>query len=349
MLVPGLSLTRRAVTSSCCRPLHVVRGFSTTCTLFGLEQLQDVPTSTSRRPTGLHRGPGKRQTSEREAAQYKFIRRWELQMRDEWDQLEPFKGLPKPKRQFGNEAAEVIWPYALLLERVVKVHPFTKSIYVYYAQRQSTVRGKLAAEIARSFAREFLIPITFHNSQVYTEAEMLLEYSETPWVVLHSLDNGQKPRILPVAPVEGTPAHTAVEQLLAEVVQGCEALGASVADPVTATRVLNERPLQNQYVRVDYQWFGDTPDERASHLVRWEFEPEQIEPKIRHRTRHVLDWLNYDGNLPTHRAVHVNAMREKARQKAPRTVAGPRTFYNSAGSRANARSSRFGGQAAVGK
>nr|CCC93863.1 unnamed protein product [Trypanosoma congolense IL3000] len=340
----------RRFSADCCLGLcYAARCFAVTRASLGLEQLQDVPTSTSRRPTGLHRGPGKRQTSEREAAQYQFVRKWELQMREEWDELEPFKGLPKPKRQFGNEAAEIIWPYALLLERVVKVHPFTKSIYVYYPQRQSTARGAFAAEVARAFAREFLIPITFHNSQVYVETEMLLEYGETPWVVLHSLESEQQPCILPVVPLEDVPLQSAVEQLLAAVVQGCERVGASVSDPVTATRTLNERPLQNQYVRIDYQWFGDTPEERASHLVQWDFEPEQVEPRFRHRTRHVLNWLNYDGNLPTHRAVHVNATREKARQKTPRTVAGPRTFFNSAGSRGNARASRFGGQSAVGR
>ncbi|KAH8611899.1 hypothetical protein ERJ75_000988800 [Trypanosoma vivax] len=340
---------RRAPTISCGWWHNAVRHVSTTRALFGLEQLQDVPTSTSRRPKGLHRGPGKRQTSEREATVYKFIRRWEMQMRDAWDALEPFKGLPKPKRLPGNEAAEVVWPYAMLLERVVKVHPFTKSIYVYYPQRQNTPRGKLAAASARAFAREYLIPITFHNSQVYVETEMLLEYGETPWVVVHSLDSEQQPSFLPVNPTEGTPVHVAVANLLGSVVEACETLGATVSNPKNVMRMLNERPLQNQYVRVDYQWFGDTPDERVSHLVRWDFDPTQVEPILFRRTRHVLDWLNYDGNLPTHKAVHVNVAREKARQKSPRTVSGPKTFYNSAGSRANARASRFGGQSAVGK
>ncbi|KEG09081.1 hypothetical protein DQ04_05851000 [Trypanosoma grayi] len=268
-------------------------------------------------------------------------------MRDGWDALEPFKGLPKPKRQFGNEAAEVVWPYALLLERVVKVHPFTKSIYVYYSQRQGTALGKLATEVAKGFAREFLIPITFHNSQVYVETEMLLEYNETPWVVVHALDGEQ--RVLPVCPSEDTPVETAVAQLLRDVVHACEALGAAVSNPREVTRALNERPLQNQYVRVNYQWFGDTPEERASHLVKWDFEPAEVEPVMRERTRHVLGWLNHDGNLPNHNSVRVNVFRERARQRSPRTVSGPKTFYNSAGSRANARSSRFGGQSAVGK
>ncbi|RNF06460.1 hypothetical protein TraAM80_03914 [Trypanosoma rangeli] len=323
------------------------RAIAVTRELLGLEQLQDVPTSTSRRPTGMHRGPGKRQTSEKEAELYRFIKRWDLQMREGWDELEAFKGLPKPKRQFGNEAAEVIWPYALLLERVVKVHPFTKSIYVYYSQRQATPQGKAAVETAKRFAREFLIPITFHNSQVYVETEMLLEYNETPWVVVHSLDGGQ--RILPVHPSEGTPADVAVAQLLSDVVKACEGLAAAVANPKEVTRMLNERPLQNQYVRINYQWFGDTPDERCSHLVKWDFDPAEVEPIMRQRTRHVLNWLNYDGNLPNHNSVRINVFREKSRLRSPRTTSGPKTFFNSAGSRANARSSRFGGQTAVGK
>ncbi|RNF21308.1 hypothetical protein TcG_02959 [Trypanosoma cruzi] len=324
------------------------RAITTTRGLLGLEQLQDVPASTSRRPRGMHRGPGKRQTTEKEAERYRFIKRWDLQMREGWDELEAFKGLPKPKQQFGNEAAEIVWPYAVLLERVVKVHPFTKSIYVYYAQRQSTPLGKLAAETAKRFAREFLIPITFHNSQVYVETEMLLEYNETPWVVVHALDGGQ--RILPVHPAaEDTSIDAGVTQLLREVVKTCEALAAAVANPKEVTRMLNERPLQNQYVRINYQWFGDTPDERCSHLVRWDFDPAEVEPIMRQRTRHVLNWLNHDGNLPNHNSVRVNVFREKTRLRSPRTTSGPKTFFNSVGSRANARSSRFGGQSAVGK
>ncbi|ORC85199.1 uncharacterized protein TM35_000371720 [Trypanosoma theileri] len=327
--------------------LSGARAMCTTRPLHGLEQVQDVPTSTSRRPRGLHRGPGKRQTSAQETRQYQFIKRWDLQMREGWDELEAFKGLPKPKRQFGNEAAEVIWPYALLLERVVKVHPFTKSIYVYYGQRQSTPQGKLATDTARRFAREFLIPITFHNSHVYVETEMLLEYNETPWVVVHALDGTQK--LVPVRPAEGEDVAAAVTRLLGDVVSACDSLGAAVKDPKAATRALNERPLQQQYLRVDYQWFGDTPEERAQHLVQWEFDPTEVTPLLRNRTRHVLDWLNYDGNLPNHNSVRVNVCRERSRLRRPQTVGGPRTFYNSAGSRANARASRFGGQSAVGK
>lgn len=310
-----------------------------TTLLRGLEQVQDVPSSTDRKPTGLHRGPGKRQTAPKEAAQYQFIKKWDLQMRETWDDLEPFKGLPKPKAQFGNEAAEVIWPYALLLEHVIKVHPYTKSIYVYYSQRQSSAQGKLAANVARRVAQEYLIPITFHNSHVYVEAEMLLEYSETPWVVVNCLDGTH--RVLPITPQENQSVKEGAEEVLNMIAQTCDDMGNAVKDPKEVMRVLSERPLQNQYVRVNYQWYGDTPEERMSHLVKWDFEPEEMAPQLHSRTRHVLDWLNYDGNLPTHNSVRVNVHREAARMRKPKVSAGPRSFFNSAGSRANARTARF--------
>lgn len=316
------------------RSLH-----NTSCRL-GLEQVQDVPTSTSRRPRGLHRGPGKRQTSPGEAAAYQFIKRWDLQMQEAWDPLEPFKGLPKPKSQFGNEATEVIWPYTLLLEQVVKVHPFTKSIYIYYSQRQSTPLGKLAAETAKTFSHHHLIPLTFHNGQVYVETEMLVEYSETPWVVVHCLDGRHKVLPLRVADHDMTPKEGA-EALLRTVVETCNELGSSVADPREMTRELNQRPLQNQYLRINYQWYGDTPEERMSHLVHWDYDPAAAAPQLRSRTRHVMDWMNYDGNLPTHESVRINVRREGARMRSPRVICGPRSFFNSAGSRANARTPRF--------
>lgn len=306
-------------------------------------QLEDVPLSTDRKPRGFHRGPGKRQTSDKEASAYRFIKKWDLQMRESWDPLEPFQGLPKPKKQLGNEATEIIWPYCVLLERVVKVHPFTKSIYVYYSRWQSTERGKWAAKVAQSFSHGYLIPITFHNSHVYVETELLVEYSETPWIVIHTLDG--RHRVLPVRPADRsattTPASAAAE-LLKEVVQASGELGASTKDPKGTTQLLNERPLQNQYVRVDYQWYGDTPEERASHLVKWDFEPRDVEPVMRSRNRHVMDWLNFDGRLPTAAAVHANVRREQSRLQAPRTTGGPTSFFNARGARANARHSRFG-------
>lgn len=310
-----------------------------TAPLLGLEQVEDVPTSTDRKPRGMHRGPGKRQTSAQEAAEYQFIKRWDLQMRETWDELEPFKGLPKPKQQFGNEAAEVIWPYAVLLERVVKVHPFTKSVYVYYSQRQSTPLGALAAETAKAFSREYLVPITFHNSQTYVETEMLLEYSETPWAVVHCLDG--RHALLPIRATEGNSAKAGADEVLAAVVRACDELGRGVADPREMTRQLSERPLQNQYVRVNYQWFGDTAEERMSHLVQWDFDTSDVAPAVAGRTRHVLDWLNYDGNLPTHNAVRNNVRREATRMRGPRTNGGAKSFFNSAGSRADARTPRF--------
>ncbi|EPY43296.1 hypothetical protein AGDE_00626 [Angomonas deanei] len=315
--------------------------FYPTRAVLGLEQLQDVPASTDRKPSGLHRGPGKRQTSAKETEKYQFIKKWDLQMQDAWDDHEAFKGLPKPKVQFGNEATEMVWPYALLLERVVKVHPFTKSIYVYYSQRQMTPDGARAAKAAQAFSREFLIPITFHNAQVYVETEMLLEYSETPWVVLHCMDGRQEILPVRVGDKDATPKEAATA-LLDEMVKTCERLGASVEHPKEMTQLLNERPLQNQYLRINYQWFGDTPEERMSHLVQWDFDPAAVEPKMRQRTRHVLDRINYDGNLPTHQSVIANAHREASRIRSPKTTAGPKTFFNSAGSRANARHARFG-------
>ncbi|KAK7196184.1 hypothetical protein NESM_000553500 [Novymonas esmeraldas] len=317
------------------------RGFAAhpTRPLRGLEQVQDVPTSTDRKPTGMHRGPGKRQTAPKEAAQYQFIKKWDLQMRETWDELEPFKGLPKPKAQFGNEAAEVVWPYALLLEHVIKVHPYTKSIYVYYSQRQSTPQGELAARVAKRVAQAYLIPITFHNSHVYVEAEMLLEYSETPWVVVNCLDGAHK--LIPVKPQSGQTVLEGAEEVLSRIVEACDTMGNAVKDVKEAMRLLSERPLQNQYVRVNYQWYGDTPEERMSHLVKWDYEPADVTPQLRHRTQHVLDWMNYDGKLPTHNSVRVNVRREAARMRKPNVSAGPKTFFNSAGSRANARNARF--------
>lgn len=322
--------------------------FSPSHLLYGMQQLQDVPLSTDRKPRGFHRGPGKRQTSEREASAYQFMKKWDLEMHEAWDALEPFQGLPKAKKILGNEATEIVWPYVFLLERVIKVHPFTKSIYLYYSHPEMhtiSTDGMWAAQVARAFSHGFLIPITFHNSQVHVETELLLEYSDTPWIVIHCLDG--RSEVVPIRPSPPTPNCTpasAAADLLSSVVKVCESLGATVQNPKAMTRALNERPLQNQYVRVDYQWFGDTPEERASHLVQWDFDPEGLTPIIpRTRARHILNWLNFDGNLPTAAAVHVNVKREKARMQLPRTTSGPRSFYNSLGSRANPRYSKFGG------
>lgn len=322
--------------------------FSCSSVWCGIEQLQDVPLSTDRKPRGFHRGPGKRQTSEREVGAYQFMKKWDLEMKEAWDALEPFQGLPKPKKLLGNEAAEIVWPYVFLLERVIRVHPFTKSIYLYYSHPERhtfSKEGKWAAQVARAFSHVFLIPITFHNSHVYVETEMLLECSDTPWMVIHCLDGRHKVfPIRPAPPTESCTPASAAAALLPSVVKVCESLGSTVQHPKEITRLLNERPLQNQYVRVNYQWFGDTPEERASHLVQWEFDPESITPILpRSRSRHIMNWLNYDGNLPTAAAVHINVKREKARMQLPRTTGGPRSFFNAAGSRANSRYSKFGG------
>lgn len=318
-------------------------GFSTSRLLRGLEQIDDVPTSTSRKPTGVHRGPGKRQTSKKETAEYQFIKKWDFQMREQWDEYEPFKGLPKPKKQFGNEAAEVIWPYAMLIEKLIKVHPFTKSIYVYYPHKQLTEQGRIAADVAKRFARKSLIPITFHNSQCYVETEMLLEHSDTPWIVVHCVDNRHE--LIPVKPATSN-VNEEEEALLAQVIKVAESLGSSVQDPKACTRLLNERPLQNQYLRINYQWFGDTPDERMSHLVRWDYDPKEVEPKIQRRSMEVMDWLSHDGNLPNHSSVRINVARESKRLVKPKTTQGVRSFFNSS-SRANSRYSKFGGTAGI--
>ena len=330
------------------RPLALARPFHASGRLLGLEQIDDIPASTSRKPRGQHRGPGKRQTSPAEAEEYRFIKKWQLQMKDQWDDLEPFKGLPKPKKQFGNEAAEIIWPYALLMQRVAKIHPFTKSVYVYYPYKQQTAEGKFAAAVARSFARAWLTPITFHNSQVYVEAEMLIEYGETPWVVLHSLDGTHK--IVPVESREMPAVESeATEFLLKKVLSVAEEMGRNIANPKEATLALNDRPLQNQYLRINYQWFGDTPEERMSHLVSWNLDPEALAPpKVEYMRNKGLNLLNFDGNLPTDNMVGVNAHREAKRLRTSRDTAGKASFLNSP-TRSNARFSRFGGNAGATK
>lgn len=317
--------------------------FATSALLRGLEQVEDVPTSTSRKPTGLHRGPGRRQTSPKEAGEYQFIKKWDLQMKEQWDDLEPFKGIPKPKKQFGNEATEIIWPYTLLMERLIKVHPFTKSIYVYYPQHALSPQGAAAMETAKQFSRRSLIPLTFHNSQCYVETEMLLEHSDTPWIVVHCLDG--RSEILPIrVAADAVDNITASEDnLLRDVVQIASKLGSSVVDPVACTRMLHERPLQNQYLRINYQWYGDTPEERMAHLVKWDFETQDVMPKVERRAKAVLDWMSFDGNLPNHQSVKMNVAREGKRLQTGKSSGGVKSFFNSAGSRSNARHSRFGG------
>lgn len=316
--------------------------FAGTPARLGLDQLQDMPTSTPRKPGGPHRGPGKRQVSKREENEWQYMKMWELTMKGEWDDLEPFKSLPKPKKQFGNEAAEIVWPYALLLQKYVKVHPFTKSIYVYYGQKQMTEEGKARTEIARRFAWEYLTPITFHNSQCYVETEMLVGYCDAPWVVVHCLDG--RSLCIPVDAKTAGGAEATADDLLTTVLAKAQELGAGTKDAAEMFRVYNDRPLQNQYVRVDYQWMGETAEDRMAHLTRWDWNPRDADlvPKVRHRDASLLTWLNADGGLPPAATTRMNMVREKARHRRAKVVTGPRSFFNS-GQRQHATTGRFGG------
>lgn len=87
---------------------------------------------------------------------------------------------------------------------------------------------------------------------------MLLEYNETPWVVIHCLDGRSK--LLSVNAASDKNPTQNVSTLLADVVTACSQLGETVNNPKEITRLLNERPLQNQYIRINYQWFGDTAE-----------------------------------------------------------------------------------------
>ena len=306
--------------------------------LLGATQLADMPASTTRKPRGFHRGPHKRMVSEREADWWRYVKRWELQMDGEWDALERFQHLPKPKKLLGNEACEIVWPYAVLLENVVKVHPFTKSIYVYYPQHTLSDSGAAAARLARRFARECLVPITFHNSQCYVEAELLLEHGDTAWIVVHCLDGRRE--IIRVDPAALSAAAAAAassssggsdggsgsggamtedaqkQALLQSVLETASRLAASAASPRDLMLQLNQRPLQNAYLRIDYQWMGDTVEERQAHLVRW-IDPDEggTQPVVYDRAARLADWLNHDDK----RAVHPGA-RQLLRRDSNRFV-----------------------------
>jgi hypothetical protein len=245
-------------------------------------------------------------------------------MNAEWDPLERFQHLPKPKRLLGNEACEIVWPYAVLLENIVKIHPFTKSLYVYYPQHALTARGAEAAALARRFSRECLIPICFHNSQCYVETELLLEHGDTAWVVVHCIDGTHEVvRVDPDAlrqraaqSVAGgddendgnsssnggsvaVPQDALRRELLATVLETASRLGSAVAAPELAKQQLNERALQNAFIRVDYQWMGDTEEERTAHLVRW-VDPDDrgVQPLMYQRDESVAEWLNAEGGRP---------------------------------------------------
>lgn len=271
----------------------------------GTSQLTGMPASTTRKPTGMHRGPSKRQVSTWENVWWKYIKRWEHQMEGDWDVLEKFQNLPKPKKLMGNEACEIVWPYAVLLENIIKIHPFTKSVYVYYPQHALTGDGASAAHLAKRFSRECLVPICFHNSQCYVETEMLLEHGDTAWIVVHCLDGRHE--IVCVNNVlndlaeakkkekEGSSSTQDDEKvaLLRTVLQTASHLGSTVKAPSDLMLQLNQRPLQNAFIRVDYQWMADTPEERQSHLVRW-IDPDErgTQPMMYKRDEKLADWLN---------------------------------------------------------
>ena len=314
--------------------------------LLGLEQVEDIPYSSDRKPRGLHRGPDKRMSSHGEKDMFQFVKAWDLQMQEQWDELEAFKGQPKPKKQLGNEPCEVVWPYGMLIENVIRVHRFTKSIYVYYPFKQSTKDGTFRAEVAKRFSRECLIPITFHNSQCYIETEMLVEHGETPWVAIHCLDGATK--VLPISMkaadfVGKGGVLQAKEELLHTVLRAAHEMGESVTDVSSTLAALNERAPQNQYVRVDYQWFGGTPEERMTHQVQWDFDGKDNVPSSTRFPQRVLrSRMNVDHGF---QVAHARRASGKNTNLRPHIGGGMASFLNGQAKRQNARYSPAGGAA----
>jgi hypothetical protein len=307
--------------------------FTFTSFRFGSTQLTtDMPASTTRRPAGLHRGPNKRMVNAQEKDWYQFVKKWELEMAGDWEPNEKFQHLPKPKKLIGNEACEIVWPYAVLLENIIKIHPFTKSIYVYYPQHTLTDAGEKAASLARRFARECMIPICFHNSQCYVESEMLLEHSDTAWIVVHCLDGRHEIVRVEENIFQGNEngSKSQDEQkliLLQRVLETASKLGSSVKQPEQLTLQLNERPLQNGFIRVDYQWMGETAEERQSHLVRW-IDPDDrnvTQPLLHHRESKLAEWLNYDDDRHHNPRLPALLRKENNRNVQPK---GPSTLSN---------------------
>ncbi|KNH07603.1 hypothetical protein XU18_1697 [Perkinsela sp. CCAP 1560/4] len=286
-----------------------------------------MPVSTTRKPRGIHRGPGKRQISEAEKNKWLFMRKTQLMSVAEWDDPENFKHLPKPKKLIGNEATEIVWPYAVLLQNQLSVHPLTKSIYCFYFQYSFSPEGKQRNTLARNFARECLVPITFHNPQCYIESEMLLDYGEVPFLILHCLDENSV--VIPI--VEGatlqaginavmemrrsardlssasetTPVNSAKscrdtqkytkKDLAADVQQITEVIGDSVVNPSEVWRTYHDRPLQNAFLKVNYQWFGEARQEREQHLAcyQWPWDEEEVQkPIISNRATKITMALN---------------------------------------------------------
>jgi hypothetical protein len=272
------------------------RCFSRSGCLLGLEQLGDLPTSSTRKPRNPHRGPLKRLLSPKEEDEWKFLKRWELRMKGEWDANEPFRNQPKPKKLFGNEITEVVWPYSLLVENTVHLHPFTKSIYCYYPWKPLTPQGKDAINLMRDFTRRSLIPITFHNASCYVEAEMLIEYGDTPWAVVHCLDGNHVK--VPVTDAMVQQSKEKPDVLLRTIMTEAKVLAEAVAAPDEVWRAYDERPIQNAYVRVNYQWMGDTTEERNQHHVEWYDAAEGKIPTAYQRAKKIQNLLNVDGGLP---------------------------------------------------
>lgn len=305
--------------------------FRHTAPRLGVSQLQDdIPTGSDRKinkyvwdwtPKSIGLVAGEQDTW--------FIRRkLQLEMGQEWDDLEPFRALPKPKKLLGNEACHVIWPYPWLIERTIKIHRFTKSIYVYYPHRSLTPTGETLRLIARHFSYEHLIPITFHNSQCYVETELLVEHSDTPWVVVNCLDGRSK--IVPLTKSllhdESLPTFKQIEdghrELLNLVVSAADELGSTVKDVQATNYEFQTRPLQNAYVRVDYMWVPDRVEDRNEHLVQWTTDDASKKPLVRARDAAVHSWLNNDPeNLPLSDSVTNTQTRDKRRLKPARLIA----------------------------
>ena len=269
---------------------------------------KDMPMSTARKPRGQHRGPDKRQISESEKNKWLFMRKTQLLSLAEWDSPEAYDFLPKAKKIVGNEAAQLVWSYATLLQNKFLVHPFTKSIYCYYFQYSLTQEGERRNNLAKKFARECMIPITYHNSQCYVETEMVLDYGDVPFILIHCLDEStvHVPIILyktrgaglkSVSHARGIKTNQVdnlceinyrraqrnsseeytKQQLTEDLSAITETLGNSVSNPDEVWRLLHDRPLQNSYLKINYQWFGESSQEREQHRVQyhwaWNNEP----------------------------------------------------------------------------
>ena len=82
---------------------------------------------------------------------------------------------------------------------------------------------------------------------------------------------------------------------------------------------LHARPLQNGFVRVDYQWFGDKPEDRQQHLVKWIDNDEEMEPIMKNRQGALHTWLNTEGRLPIDPALQNLIKFDRRKLKKPRS------------------------------